>query len=76
MKKIILYVAALIFIAWAATSCEALNDCKFCKTVTTDKKTGDVTEGPEVEYCGAKLIAVQTAPPTHVGDLETVYECR
>jgi hypothetical protein len=76
MKKKVLYAAAFVFIAWAATACEALNDCKFCKTVTTDTKTGEVTEGSEIEYCGATLIAIEAKGTTKVGDLETVYECR
>lgn len=76
MKKKVLYAAAFIFIAWAATSCEALKDCKFCKMVTTDSSTGDVTEGFETEYCGAALIAIEAKGPTTVGKLTTVYQCR
>ncbi len=76
MKRLTLYVAALLFIAWAATSCEALKDCKFCKMVTTDSSNGQVTEGFETEYCGAALVAIQAKGSVTVGTKTTVYECR
>jgi hypothetical protein len=76
MKKKILYAAAFLFIAWAAQSCEALEKCKFCKMVTTDNKTGDVTYDPEAEYCGAALIAIEAKGATTVGDITTTWECR
>jgi hypothetical protein len=76
MKRKLLYVASLLFIAWAATSCEALSDCKFCKLVTTDSSTGDVTEGFETEYCGAALIAIEAKAPVVTGTLTTKYVCR
>lgn len=76
MKKKVLYAAALILIACAATACEMFEECKFCRTVTTDTRTSEVTEGNEVEYCGAALIAIEAKGTTKIGDLETVYECR
>jgi hypothetical protein len=77
MKKKVLYAAAFLFIAWAATSCEALDDCKFCKMVMTDTVTGDVNESDtETEYCGAKLLAIETAPPVVTGTTSTTWECR
>ena len=76
MKKKIKYAAAFLFLAWAATSCEALSDCKFCRMVTTDNSTGDVTYGNETEYCGAELIAVEAKGSTTVGSLTTTWECR
>jgi hypothetical protein len=76
MKRRIIFGATYILIAWAATSCTALSDCKFCKTVTTDSVTGQVTEGSETEYCGAKLIAIETQTPDVTGTLTTRYKCR
>jgi hypothetical protein len=76
MKRKLLFGASFIFIAWAATSCEALSDCKKCKTVTTDSATNQVTEGTETEYCGAKLIAIETTAPITTGTQTTKYECR
>jgi hypothetical protein len=76
MKKKILYAAAFLFIAWAAQSCEALEECKFCKTVTTDNATGDVTYGPETEYCGAALVAIEAKGSTTVGNITTTCDCR
>lgn len=75
MKRKLLFGAAFLFVAWAATSCTALTDCKFCKMVTTDSSNGDVNEGGETEYCGAKLIAIQGSSET-VGTLTTTYKCR
>ncbi len=76
MKKKLLYASAFVLLAWAVTSCEALQDCKFCKMVTTDNTTGDVTEGFETEYCGAELIAIQAKGKTTVGNLTTEWICR
>jgi len=76
MKKKVIYFAALVMIACAATACEILDDCKVCKTVTTDTSTSQVTEGIEVEYCGAALLAIEAKGVTKIGNLETVYECR
>ncbi|OFY67915.1 MAG: hypothetical protein A2V64_10850 [Bacteroidetes bacterium RBG_13_43_22] len=76
MKKKILYAAAFLFLAWAATSCEALEECKFCQMATTDNTTGDVTYGFETEYCGAALIAIEAKGPTTVGNSTTTWECR
>ncbi len=76
MKRKIKYAAAFLFLAWAATACEALEECKFCRMVTTDNTTGDVTEGPEAEYCGAKLVAVEAKGPTTVGNTTTEWVCR
>ena len=76
MKRKILYAAAFVFIAWAATACEALSECKFCKMVTTDSSNGDVTEGFETEYCGAALVAIQAKGSVTVGTKTTVYSCR
>ena len=76
MKRKLLFGASFAFIAWAATSCEALSDCKICKTVTTDSSTGQVTDGAETEYCGAKLIAIETTPPVTSGSQTIKYQCR
>ena len=76
MKKKVLYAAAFLFIAWAAQSCEALSDCKFCRYVMTDSVTGEVTYGNETEYCGAELLAKEAAPPVTTGALTTTVECR
>jgi hypothetical protein len=76
MKRKLLFGAAFLFVAWAATSCESLKDCKFCKMVTTDSSTGDVTNGFETEYCGAALIAIEAKTPTTTGTLTTTWQCR
>ena len=76
MKKKLLFGAAFLFVAWAATSCETLSDCKFCKFKTYDSSTGDTTYGFETEYCGAALIAIEAQKPVTVGTVTTSYECR
>jgi hypothetical protein len=76
MKRKLLYASAFVLLAWAVTSCEALQECKFCKMVTTDSVTGDVTEGFETEYCGAALLAIEAKGATTTGTLTTVWQCR
>jgi hypothetical protein len=76
MKSKLLFGVFFLLLAWAATSCEALSDCQYCKWVTTDSSNGDVTEAPdETEYCGATLIAIK-AKTTTVGTRTTTYKCR
>ena len=76
MKRKLLFGAAFLFVAWAATSCEALSDCKFCKTVATDSTDGSVTNGSETQYCGAALIAIEAKTPVTVGKVTTKWQCR
>jgi len=76
MKRKIKYAAAFLFLVWAATACEALEECKFCRMVKTDSTTGDVTYGDETEYCGAALIGIETTKPFSTGSLTTTWECR
>jgi hypothetical protein len=76
MKRKLFLGASFVFLVLSATSCEALSDCKKCKTVTTDSATNQVTEGPETEYCGAKLIVIETTPPVTTGTQTTKYQCR
>jgi len=76
MKRNFLFGLSFLFVAWAATSCTALSDCKFCKMVTTDSSTGQVTNGNETEYCGATLIALEAKAPVTTGNLTTKYVCR
>jgi hypothetical protein len=76
MKRKLLFAAGFLFVAWAATSCEALSDCKFCKTVATDSSDGSVNEGSETEYCGAALIAIEAKSPVTVGHVTTTWQCR
>jgi len=75
MIRKLLFGAAFLFVAWAATSCEALSGCKLCKMVTTDSTTGYVNEGGETEYCGAELIAIEAETNT-TGTITTKYQCR
>ena len=77
MKKRILFALFFIFIAWAATSCEDLMQCKKCRLVSTNSVTGEVITDPnETEYCGAQLIAIEATRPVTVGNVTTKYVCR
>ena len=77
MKRKILFAALFILLAWAASSCEDLMQCKKCRLVSTDSSNGDVREDPnETEYCGASLIAIEATPPKTVGTVTTEYVCR
>jgi hypothetical protein len=77
MKRKILFAALFIFLAWAASSCEDLMQCKKCRLVSTDSSTNEVIIDPnETEYCGASLIAIEAARPVVVGTVSTEYVCR
>ncbi|MEI6049060.1 MAG: hypothetical protein WCS03_09200 [Bacteroidota bacterium] len=64
MKRKFIFGAAFLFMAWAATSCDSLTDCQFCKIVTRTSGGTEVTSGSETEYCGSDLIAFKAANPT------------
>jgi hypothetical protein len=76
MKRKFLLAAAFVFMAMAITSCEDLEQCKYCKIVSTDSSTGDVNEGFETEYCGASLLVIEATGPKTVGTVTTEYVCR
>jgi len=73
MKRKILLGAGLLFIGWAATSCE--ENCGFCRTVTYENGVV-INTGTETEYCGADLLAQKAKPDITVGSLVTKVECR
>jgi hypothetical protein len=75
MKRNLLFGASFLIIAWLATSCEALSDCKFCKNVTYENGTV-IQTGAESEYCGTALISKEATPDVTVGALTTKVECR
>ena len=75
MKKKILSGAGLLFVAWAFTSCEALGDCGFCKTVTYESGV-KINESGETEYCGTDLLTQKAKPDITIGNLVTKVECR
>jgi len=75
MKRKLLFGALFLFVVWAADSCTALKDCKFCKNVTYENGAV-VNSGSETEYCGADLITKEATPDVTVGALTTKVECR
>ncbi len=73
MKVIIALI--YLFIIVALTSCESIGICKICRQVTY--VDGAVTnEGPEAEYCDARLIAIEATPDYIDGNLRVSWECR
>jgi len=75
MRRKLLFGAAFFFIAWAATSCEALNTCKICRQVIYEG-TKVIDEGPEQEYCNADLAAIKAMKDVIIGNTRTTWECR
>lgn len=75
MKRKLLFGAAFMFVAWAATSCEAISGCKFCKNVTYENGSVLIS-GSETEYCGADLVKQEATPDVKIGTLTTKVECR
>lgn len=73
MKKKLLFVAALVLMACAFTSCT--QKCKFCKDVTYENGSV-VNEGTETEYCGAALVIEEAKTDITIGSLTTKVQCR
>lgn len=75
MTRKFLFGAAFLFIAWAATSCEVLSNCKLCKNVTYENGSV-INSGTETEYCDTELIKKEATQDVTVGSLTTKVECR
>jgi len=73
MKRKILFGAVVLFLAWAATSCE--DNCGFCKKVTYENGVV-INESSETEYCGTDLLTQKATPDLTIGSLVTKVECR
>lgn len=73
MKKIFTILFAVAFIGAMTVSCT--EDCKNCKTKTTNNSTGDVSEGTSSEYCDEQLESVENEAPTTVGDNTSTWVC-
>lgn len=56
------------------TSCEAINGCEDCKTVTYDDQGNKVSEGSSQEYCGDELENKKDYSAS-VGNQTKEYEC-
>jgi hypothetical protein len=75
MNRKILLGATFVIMTWAFTSCEALNSCKICRQVTYINEQVS-HEGPETEYCDAKLIAIESSKDVVSGNTRISWECR
>jgi len=75
MKRTLLYLAFLLFVTIAFTSCESLGACKICKQVVYVNGDYDHDLGEE-EYCDAELIAIEAMDDVVLGNTVTKWECR
>ncbi len=67
------FLLLILFSAFFLYSCQ--EDCKDCKSVTTDA-TGDVIqEGTTKEYCDQDLEQKENEPPVTIGDQTTKWVC-
>jgi hypothetical protein len=75
MKSRIVFISALLFISWAANSCEALNGCKVCQDITYEDGK-EVFATPEREFCDDDLIRKEATPDVHVGNQIIKVKCQ
>lgn len=74
MKKLTLLFAGLFLTGFLLSSCT--EECKNCKTVTTDSTSGSVvSEGTSSEYCEEELDAVENEAPATVGNNTSRWVC-
>jgi hypothetical protein len=74
MKKYLLFGAAFLFIAWAATSCKELTGCQTCKIVTRNISDDSlVTSDSGTEYCDDELTAFKEANPRITNTVLGIY---
>ncbi|MEI6049061.1 MAG: hypothetical protein WCS03_09205 [Bacteroidota bacterium] len=75
MKRKLFFGTAFLFIAWAATSCEAISGCKICNDVTSENGTV-INTSSDTEYCGAALATKEATKPINIGTQTIKVECR
>ena len=75
LKRKLLFAVAFLFIAWGATSCEAISGCKICKDVTYENGAV-ISSGTDTEYCGADLVKKEATKDITVGTQTIKVECR
>lgn len=61
------------FAAFLFSACQ--QDCKDCKSVTTDANGNVIQEGQAKEYCDTDLEAKENEPPVTIGDQTTKWVC-
>jgi hypothetical protein len=78
MKRKILFATGFVLIALSFNSCEGLfGNCKICQENTYNETTGLlITEGPESEYCDARLLEVEAKRDETVGGITSRWVCR
>ena len=76
MKRILAITALFILLSIAFVSCEILGSCKICREITYQTGKGIISEGPEIKYCDADLIAIETQRDVVIGDKRYYWECR
>jgi hypothetical protein len=81
MKKRVFYAVVLILMAVSFTACEELlEDCKMCELVKLINGVEDpilYPRGEPIEYCGAKLLAIEATAPKTIGtNLVAKWECQ
>ncbi|HNY52469.1 MAG: hypothetical protein ACOXZU_02475 [Bacteroidales bacterium] len=76
MKRILAIVTSFILFSMAFVSCEPLGSCKICREITYQTGKGIISEGPEIKYCDADLIAIETQRDVVIGDKRYYWECR
>jgi hypothetical protein len=64
MKRKVIALAALLFLAWAASTCGDMGDCQNCKIVERTSGGDEVNSGPVSERCGDDIDAYKAANPT------------
>ena len=74
LKRKIIFAAAFLFIAWAATSCEAISGCKICNDVTYENNSV-INKGPDTEYCVTDLVNKEKTAPITIGTQTLKVEC-
>jgi len=75
MKNRIVFIAVLLFICWAANSCEAISGCKVCQDITYENGK-EVFSTPETEYCGDQLIAKESTADVTIGNQTIKVKCQ
>ena len=75
-KRVIRIFSGLVMMsALILPSCEFLEDCGTCQTITEDSSGNIVSEGTPLLYCGDEYQEKLNSSPTTIGGTTTYWYC-
>lgn len=75
MRRKLIFIVSVLFIAFSFTACDVLGDCQVCRYESYDSNSGTTTYSEETEYCGSDLLTMKATPSSTNGSVTTRVKC-